>query len=244
MRLFRLRFTIQSLKIAVVVMVVAGLIAIPNGSGLTVIGLSLPFLAVVGAQWLVFRGQRRFAAFGFWVAATLTNLLYAASCVAPDAYLLPALFLGWMVIAGPAIGALGAAWVTLATRQDATSRRSSPAAWLAVIALSMMPLMTLWTLWPLHLAFLASRPSLERLADQVAAGQVSGFPRWAGLYRFAGSAVDPTTRNVGLMIDPNPSGPTGFVRMSPGASRNREGPFRWDDLGVDLGWGWEYREED
>jgi hypothetical protein len=209
-----------------------------------VIGLSLPFLAVVGAQWLVFRGQWRLAAVSFWVAATLTNLLYAASCVAPDAYVLPALFLGWIFIAGPAIGGFGAAWVSLAIKQKAMPRRSSQAAWLTVIALSVMPLMTLWTLWPLHLAFLVSRPSLERLADQVATGQVSGFPRWAGLYRIAGSAVDPSTRNVGLMIDPNPNGPTGFVRMGPGASWNREGPFRWDDLGVNLGWGWEYREED
>jgi hypothetical protein len=244
MRPFRLRFTIQSLKIAVVVVVVAGLVAIPNGSGLTVIGLSLPFLAVVGAQWLVFRRAAGFAAFGFWVAATLINVLYAASCVVPDAYLLPALFLGWIIIAGPAIGGLGAAWVTLANNQHATPRRSSPAAWLMVIALSVMPLMTLWTLWPLHLAFLASRPALERVADQVAAGQVIGFPRWAGLFRFAVSAVDPTTGNVGLMINPNPGGPTGFVRVSAGASRDRKRPFGWDDLDVDLGWGWEYREED
>jgi hypothetical protein len=239
MRLFRLQFTIRSLMIAVVV--VAGLL---RGLGLTVIGLSLPFLAVVGAQWLVFRGQRRFAAFGFWLAATLTNVLYAASCVAPDAYLLPALFLGWMIIAGPTIGSLGAAWVTLATRQCATPRRSSPAAWSAVIVLSIMPLGTLWTLWPLHLAFVASRPSLEHLADQAAAGQASGFPRWAGLFRVAASAVDSATGNVGLMIDPNPSGPTGFVRVRPGTSRNRTGPFGWDDLDVDLRWGWEYREED
>ena len=242
MRLCRPQFTIRSLMIAVVV--VAGLLALPNALGLMVIALSFPLLALVGAQWLVFRGQRRFAAFGFWVAASLTNVLYAALSVAPDVYLLPALFLGWMVIAGPAIGGLGAAWVRLATREDATPWRSSPAAWMAVISLSVMPLVTLWTVWPLHLAFLASRPSLERLADQVAAGQTTGIPRWAGLFRIAGSAVDPATGNVGLMIEPNPNGPTGFVRVSPANSQNRAGPFRGDDLYVDLGWGWDYREED
>jgi hypothetical protein len=239
MRLFRAQFTIRTLMITVAV--VAGLFALPNGLGLMVVGSSLPCLAVFGAQWLVFRGRQRYSAFGFWVSATLINVLYAAACVAPDAYALPALYLGWMVIAAPVIGGFGAAWVRLATRQDATPRRSSPAGWLAVIALSGMPLVTLWTLWPLHLAFLASRPSLERLADQVAAGQVSGFPRWAGLFRIAGSAVEPATGNVGLMIEPNPNGPTGFVRA---LSQNRAGPFRGDDLYVDLGRGWDYREED
>jgi len=72
MRSFRLRFTIRSFMIAVVV--VAGLLAIPNGMGLMVIVMSFPFLALLGAEWLVFRGQRRFAEFGFWIAATLTNV--------------------------------------------------------------------------------------------------------------------------------------------------------------------------
>jgi hypothetical protein len=238
----RFRFTIRSFMIGVVVG--AGLLALPNGLGLMVIALSFPCLAPIGAQWLVFRGKRHLAAFGFWSLAILTNVLYAAAGVAPDAYLLPALFIVWMVIAAPVIGSIGAAWAMLATRQGAVPRRSPPLAWLAVIALSVMPLVTLWTLWPLHLAFRTARPNLEHLADQVAAGQAPGFPRWAGLFRIAGSAVDTATGNVGLLIDPNPNGPTGFVRVSPGTSRNRAGPFGWDDLDVDLGWGWEYREED
>ena len=57
MRLCRPQFTIRSLMIAVVV--VAGLLALPNALGLMVIALSFPLLALVGHQWLVFRGQRR-----------------------------------------------------------------------------------------------------------------------------------------------------------------------------------------
>jgi hypothetical protein len=91
MRLFRPRFTIRSLMIAVVV--VAGLLALRNWLGLLVIALPLPCLAGVGGQWLVFRGRQQFAAFGFWVPATVINILFAASCVAPEAYALPALFL-------------------------------------------------------------------------------------------------------------------------------------------------------
>jgi hypothetical protein len=154
MRRFRPRFTIQSLMMVVVV--VAGLLTLQKWLGLMVIALPFPCLAGVGALWLVFRGQQQFTAFGFWVTATLINVSYAALYVAPEAYLLPALFLGWMVFAGPAIGGLGAAWVALATRQDVTPRRSSSVRWLTVIALSGMPLVTLWTMWPLHLAFRAS----------------------------------------------------------------------------------------
>ena len=44
------------------------------------------------------------------------------------------------------------------------------------------------------------------------------------------SAVHPATGNVGLMIQPNPDGPTGFVRASPANSQNRAGPFQGDDL--------------
>jgi hypothetical protein len=103
---------------------------------------------------------------------------------------------------------------------------------------------TVRSLWPLHLAFLAARPALEHLADRVYAGQATGFPRWAGPFRVARTAVDPVTGNVGLMIDPNPGGPTGLVRICPGSPPDPRGPFGWDDLRVDLGWGWEYREED
>ena len=234
--------TIGRLMIGIALL--AALFALPNGLGLVAIALFFPFLAIIGAQWLVFQRHRRLAACGFGAVATLANVLYVACCVAPDAYLLGPLFLGWAVLVGPAVGSLGAAWARLVTRDDTMPRRPAPAAWLSVITLSMMPLMTLWTLWPLHLAFFAARPALERLADQVAAGEMLNFPRRVGLFRVAGAALEPISGNIGLMIDANPNGPTGFVRVSRGASQNRQGPFRWDDLLVDLGHDWEYREED
>ena len=82
------------------------------------------------------------------------------------------------------------------------------------------------------------------MADQVAAGQASSSPQWVGPFRVARSVVDPVSGNVGLMIDPNPSGPTVLVRVRPVTPPDRRGLFGWDDLLVDLGWGWEYREED
>lgn len=242
MRLRGIRFTIRGLMIAIGI--VAGLLALANRYGVIVLALSLPCLGVFGAEWLVFRGHRQLAACGFWTLASLINLLYAASCVAPDVYLLIPFFFGWLIIVAPTIGGLGSAWARLATRQGAAPRRSPPAAWVSVIALCLLPLVTLLTFWPLRLAFLTVRPALDRLADQVAAGKAVVFPLWVGPFCVARSAVDPASGNVGLMIDPNPSGPTGLVRVRTGIPANRVGPFGWDDLLVDLGWGWEYREED
>jgi hypothetical protein len=236
------RFTIRSLMIAVVA--VAGLLSLRNVWTVVVIALSLPGLALLVARWLIFRGHRHFASAFFWVPASLTNVLYAAACIRPDVYLLGPLFLGWLFVIMPTIAAFGPAWAILATRDGAIPQRHPLLAWFSVAVLSVLPLSTLWTLWPLHMAFLIARPALERLADRVASGQAVSFPQRAGLFRVAGAAVDPISGNVGLMVDPNSNGPTGFVRVCPGTSPNRTGPFAWDDLEVYLGWGWEYREAD
>ncbi len=83
------------------------------------------------------------------------------------------------------------------------------------------------------------------LADRVAAGQPLTFPRRAGLFPLAGSALDAATGNIGLMIDPNPSGPTGFVREGNRTNDARLfSPIGGDDLAVDPGGGWWYCEAD
>jgi hypothetical protein len=66
MQLLRARFTIRSLMI--VVAIVGGLLAVPLGFAVIVLVGCIPCLAVMGSQWLVFRGHRRFAAFGFLTA--------------------------------------------------------------------------------------------------------------------------------------------------------------------------------
>ena len=111
----RPRFTIGSLMIAVAV--VAGLLALPIAGAVGLLVLCIPCLALIGAQWFVFRGHRRLAAIAFWGLAILINALYVVSCLAPDYYLLMPLFLGWIVIAGPVIGGVGEAWARLLTRR-------------------------------------------------------------------------------------------------------------------------------
>jgi hypothetical protein len=114
-----------------------------------------------------------------------------------------------------------------------------------VLVLAFAPLSMLFTLWPLRLAFFASRPAMDRLADRVNAGQAIGSPEWAGLFRVVGSAIEPTKGNVGLIIDPNPGGRSGFVRTGPGVPAKKNlGPFWNLNFNEHLGGRWWYQNED
>jgi hypothetical protein len=46
------------------------------------------------------------------------------------------------------------------------------------------------------------------------------------------------------MTDPDPSNPSGFVRVRAGSSPNGSDPIIGSNLHIDLGWGWSYREDD
>lgn len=199
---------------------------------------------IAGAAWVAYRGHRRLAAAGFLVSAIMVNALYTWICVAPTLFVLPGLLCAWIFLFGPVIFAFGAAWTSLATKTTAVPRRSPRMAFTATIALTLLPAFTALSVWPLHLAFALARPELERLADQAAAGQSIPFPRWAGPFRLVRAAAVADSGNVGLMIDADPSGPVGFVRSRPGASRGARDPILGTDTYVELGWGWSYRVED
>jgi hypothetical protein len=228
----------------IAVVAVAAVLAVAIRLGPIGLVLSVPGLAVMGALWLVFRGRRRLAWFCFWVPAILINFLYAGLCITPDRPRIGGLAVVWLVFVFPTVPSLGIAWAFLSTRPGAVPQRSVPVAWFCVIVLATLPLATFSTCWPLRLAFFASRPALEGLADQVAAGKPVGFPQWAGPFRVVGSAVDPISGNVRLMIDPNPGGPTGFVRVSPSAPPNHLGLIGGDRLDINLGRWWLYLEDD
>jgi hypothetical protein len=147
----------------------------------------------------------------------------------------------------PLILGFGTAWAVAATRRKAVGRRSPLVAWPLVIVLAALPLTMAFTPWPLRVAFLASKPALDRLADRVAVGQAPRGGVWAGLFMVSGSIIDPATGNIGLIIDADPSGRSGFVRFGRGFKApqgRRHGPFYNLDFDLDMSGGWAYQTED
>jgi hypothetical protein len=243
MRLPVVRFTIRSLMI--VVAILAGLLALPDGLREVAAVLLLPCLALFSAWRLLLGGHRRLAAIGFWSLAILANVLFVAFCAFPG-MLSFALFLLWLFVLLPTIAGFGATWAILATRESVVPHPSRQLAWMWVIALAVMPGVTAWTIWPFRLVFLIERSALERVADQIAAGQAVSFPQYAGPFRLVASRIDFQTGGVALLIDPNPGGPSGFVRHqgSHTGPYSCHSPIRGDWWHVGLGDGWCYHEED
>jgi hypothetical protein len=222
--------------------VVAGLLAIHPVLRWVAAVLAIPWIAASAARWLVARRRRRLAAWGFWAAATSTNLVVAAFCIAPDVnsiafrLMLPILWVDLL----PMTIALGAAWVLLLTGDAAVPVRSRGAALYSVFLMAALPMLTLWTLWPLRVAFLAVRPDLDRLANQVAAGQPVAYPRRVGPFRIEAPAIAPVSGYVGLKVAPR-GVDTGFVRIHGGSTPTTHGPFVGVNFDVHLGGGWWYR---
>jgi hypothetical protein len=194
-----------------------------------------------------FGGFRRLAALGFAVVATLANFVCAFLCV----YMIDMggrllMFLGWY-FSFPLILGFGAAWACCATRPEAVPRRSPLLAWALVLMVAILPLTMALGQWPFRLAFLASKPALDRLADQVVVGQASRGPVRAGLFRIVRSSIDSSSGNVGLIINPDPSGRGGFVRyrLDPSTPRGRRnGPFYNLNFELQLCDRWRYECED
>ncbi len=84
--------------------------------------------------------------------------------------------------------------------------------------------MTVGRPWPLRLAFAASRPALERLADRVEGGDILRRPEWAGIYWVVAAEFDAKTGNLALIIDDSRN-KSAFVRLPSAASRETNGPL-------------------
>ncbi len=237
------RFTIRSFMIGVAIL--AGLLALPVGLREVAALLSQPCLALFTAWRLWAGGHRRLAAIGFLSLAIPANVLFAALCVSPG-MLSGALFLIWLIIILPFLAGFGAAWAVLATRGEAAPRSFGRLAWIWVILLAVTPGMTAWTVWPFRLEFLTARSALERVADQVAAGQAVSFPQSVGPFRLTASRIDSQTGGVALLIDADRNGPSGLVRhkVSLNGPYDCFRPIRGDWWHVGLGGGWCYHEED
>jgi hypothetical protein len=219
----------------IVVAAAAGFLAASRSPSRLVVAFGLAYVALIGVLWWMFHGFRRVAAVCYGRVAALSNIATAGLCIYRLSMVGGFLMLLVCLLAFPIVFGAGAAWATAVTRRAARPHRSPFLAWPLVLVLAILPLTMLLTHWPLRLAFLASAPALDSLADRVAAGQGITSPEWAGLFRVVGSAVEPSNGNVGLIILPEPSGRSGFVRV--GASRGLPvgrsgGPFY--DLNVDM----------
>jgi hypothetical protein len=199
---------------------------------------------LIGVWWWMFRDFRRLSALCLAITAVAANVICFLLCI----YLANLVgfvvaFLTWFATFPLILGA-GTAWALKSTRRNAVPRRSPLRVWPLVVGLAVLPLTMVTTQWPLWLAFRVSQPSLERLADRVANGQILVTPEWAGLIRVVGSAVDSKTGNVGLIVHPDPSGRSGFVRLGPGVPPGQTaGPF-FNQSVNSLGGRWSYQEED
>jgi hypothetical protein len=243
MRHPRLQFRIGHLMIAVAaVAVVMVLPPFPRPLVILIVCLSIPCLAAIAARWLLTRGRRRLAARSFWAVATAVNLVVAALCIAPDINSIAFALLGPVLwgVALPSMIAIGVAWVLLLSRDPAVPERSREVANYLIFVAAALPFLTLWTLWPLRLAFLVVRPSLDRLANQVAVGSPLGYPTRVGPFRIVAPAVSPVRGYIGLKVDEKGIH-TGFVRIHRGSTPTTHGPFVGVNFDVHLGGGWWYR---
>jgi hypothetical protein len=241
MRPIRLRFTIRGLML--VVAAVALLLVASAAWILLPALLLIPVVAFLGSRWLIPGSHRLAAAIGFWSAGLFLNAVLIRSCSPPRYMVYPAIALLGLSLGFPTVASLGFAWATITTSSaDGPRRRSRWCAWACVAILAGLPLLTVLTLWPFRLAFLVSRPELNRLADDVAAGRTIAWPQRVGPFLVVAGRVEARNGNIGLLIDPNPSGPAGFVRMR--SRREGAGPFSASGMGVDLDGNWEFREED
>ncbi len=85
--------------------------------------------------------------------------------------------------------------------------------------------------WPLQAAYTLSRPSFDRVAAQVRAGDPPSTPCLIGLFRIRKAEVS-HNGIVCLWTDDDPAGPTGFVQTGPD-----DLPFNlWSHTPLDNSW--------
>lgn len=209
----RFRFTIARLMIAVAV-AAAGL-AIGRTVGVPAfILLSIPVLWLGILSWRLGQDNRRLAGRALGISATAANIACAWCSVRIVGFTgLLVQFLGGLLIL-PVVLGYGAAWVVAATGSDAAPRRSRLLAWSLVLAPVTLPVSMMATAWPLQIAFLAARPAFDRLADRIAAGEQLARPEWAGVFRVTRADFNVSSGEVRLMIDADPLGNTGFLRLA------------------------------
>lgn len=181
-------------------------------------GLRYASLAIVLNTVVFFQGLATHGAVGLIVTLQTALLVAGVVCVA---------YSTWLTKLGERGGRPALSWLRL----------------LSVAVAVVMPFVCLLTLLPLRVGVLVSGPALHQLADEVATGRASRWPQRAGMFQVLRGEVDATSGNVGLVLDDDPNGRTGLVRVAPGATSTVR-PFLNLNLDIDLGGGWRFQQED
>ncbi len=205
-------------------------------------GLLASCFALTRGLWLAARPFRRVSALGFATAAIVTN----TTCfVAPicSSWLVGVLISMCACALGmPLTFGFGAVWSRPPDRAPLISLRSRVLRRTINLVLTLAPLTMLVCQWPFQLAFLASQPALDRLADRVGRGNPVTDPEWAGAFRIVGSDVNVFTGGIRLITDPSQGGHSGFER----SGRRPPGYYAYYALSYKrkLTEKWRYVEED
>jgi hypothetical protein len=213
-----------------------------GSSFILLLGFAGVLTALILPSFLPARDEERRNAWRCGATAIMADMFAASLCIyLPGTYsmllLVPAAFL-----AGVSVLVAWGIWsyhAHMAARRVAVNFLAGP----AILALAASLLIMSFTWWPLRVAFVISRPALERLANRTATGGPVTRPQWAGFFWVERTAVDPSSGNVGLItIDPK-SGPSGLVRIGRGSKRTL-GPIWNHNIDMLLDGRWRYQEED
>lgn len=218
------------------------LMAVLSRTGRTAWLLQVPAAMAIGlAIGLVHPARVVQAAIRFYAMPSLLVLTLLAHRLAHPGMLGGLMALMTAFLTASVVCITLADWLTAAHAHD----RSRRPGWVAVLLVPIgvvLPFFLALSPWLIDAGFAVSRPGLEVLADRVVAGQRVAWPQRIGVFTVHGSAVDPNTGNVGLVLDPNPSGRTGLLRRPPGGAAF--GPFSNLNIDRNLGHGWRFQEED
>jgi hypothetical protein len=237
----RRQATIRSLMIAVAVC--AGALALIRVQEVFVLVYLVLCLPLCTMTWQMLKPYRRLAGACFGLGFVLVHGVGLTRSISPPIMRIHTL--AALLVAVPVVVGCGAAWATAVSRGGAFRSWCPYIAWALVVSLGAAPLAIGRSTWPLRLAFFASRPALERLAERVAAGDSIRAPAWAGVFHVVRSAFDSTTGTVALLVDDDPSRHSGLVHEGPRTpSPRRLRPLYNLSVDMHLDGRWWYREEE
>jgi hypothetical protein len=197
-------------------------------------------------MWLLLRDQCKRALYHFFAFSGGGILLSLFSAVYVQDLRLGIFVIGALCLIVPATIGAGAAFVENLFYRRKRRLFYAVCAAVCVLAIAALPLLLFRAKWPLRWAFDMSAPGLEALADRVASGERPNGPILAGLFLIYRTEIEPSSRNVALIVGGDDSGWHGFVRAgSPQSDSAPLGPlYNLGDAKYRLRDRWWYEVED